>query len=118
MGHDEHSEYKRLFNRKVARVHYRNSVRARRHGVVNTLTVDQVRDILLGDHCHYCGTWLFGFYGKTLDHMVPMSRGGDNSVFNVVLCCDYCNHDKKQFTHNEYNLLVRHAVGETNRLRV
>lgn len=118
MGHLEHEEYKRLFNRKVARVHYRNGLRARRYGVRNTLTVEQVRDVLLGDHCHYCGVQLLGFYDKTLDHMTPMCRGGDNSVSNVVLCCDYCNKDKKQLAYGEYNLLVRHAVNEVKVLRV
>lgn len=30
----------------------------------------------------------------TLDHVVPESKGGENTVENLVLCCHYCNSKK------------------------
>lgn len=30
----------------------------------------------------------------TLDHVVPESKGGENTIENLVLCCHYCNSSK------------------------
>ena len=40
--------------------------------------------------CHYCGKQLTRF-NATLDHVQPVSRGGDNSVDNLVTACIHCN---------------------------
>lgn len=43
-----------------------------------------------GFRCHYCGS-----QGKlTLDHVVPRSKGGGNSLGNLVACCPECNGKK------------------------
>lgn len=39
--------------------------------------------------CFYCGDELG--IGPTLDHIVPLSLGGENHPKNVVPCCDGCN---------------------------
>lgn len=46
--------------------------------------------------CRYCG-WVppaTGVEGLTLDHVVPVARGGDNSRDNLVTCCFSCNQEK------------------------
>lgn len=40
--------------------------------------------------CHYCGKQLTRFTA-TLDHIQPVSRGGDNSFSNLVTACLHCN---------------------------
>jgi len=30
----------------------------------------------------------------TIDHVVPLSKGGSNKLENLVLCCNRCNHKK------------------------
>jgi 5-methylcytosine-specific restriction endonuclease McrA len=44
---------------------------------------------LYGDPCAYCG-------GKSvsIDHIHPISRGGTNSILNLVGCCHSCNSSK------------------------
>ena len=52
-------------------------------------------NILFRDHfeCQYCGK-----HGNakelTIDHVIPVSRGGDNSWENVVTACGPCNSKK------------------------
>ncbi len=47
--------------------------------------------------CAYCGTRLDrdGRAGH-LDHLVPVSNGGTNEIFNHVLACARCNGDDKR----------------------
>lgn len=44
--------------------------------------------------CHYCGEQ-FKPAELTMDHLVPMSRGGKNNKGNVVPACKPCNTKKK-----------------------
>lgn len=43
--------------------------------------------------CHYCEKELT-FKTATLDHVIPLSRGGYDRLKNVVLCCSDCNQKK------------------------
>lgn len=43
--------------------------------------------------CHYCQR-TFAFKELTLDHIVPLSRGGTTSPGNVVPACRACNKGK------------------------
>lgn len=50
--------------------------------------------------CHYCGKRV-GAAALTLDHVVPVSRGGASTKGNVVPACDACNKGKKYLTPAE-----------------
>ncbi|MCB0363258.1 MAG: HNH endonuclease [Bdellovibrionales bacterium] len=53
--------------------------------------------------CHYCD----GHFAKselTMDHKVPIVRGGVTSKKNVVVACRPCNQEKKYFLPEERNL--------------
>ena len=59
--------------------------------VVTTKDLKALRD-LFGDLCVYCGD-----HADTLDHVVPLTRGGEHSISNLVPACRPCNsskHDK------------------------
>lgn len=43
--------------------------------------------------CHYCGL-KFAFKDLTLDHIVPLARGGTTTPGNVVPSCKNCNKNK------------------------
>jgi 5-methylcytosine-specific restriction endonuclease McrA len=47
--------------------------------------------------CHYCCK-NFPPDELTMDHIVPISRGGKSSKRNVVACCKECNYKKKYLT--------------------
>ncbi|MFL5812033.1 MAG: HNH endonuclease [Bdellovibrionia bacterium] len=47
--------------------------------------------------CHYCGK-KFSAKDLTMDHVVPIARGGTSTQGNVVPACKNCNQDKKLST--------------------
>ena len=51
--------------------------------------------------CHYCGS---SFLPKdlTMDHIVPLARGGKTTKGNVVPSCKKCNNHKKQLLPMEW----------------
>src|SRR3979409_907350 len=44
--------------------------------------------------CHYCGR-KFPPARRTMDHVVPLARGGSTTPGNTVPACKECNRDKK-----------------------
>lgn len=44
--------------------------------------------------CHYCGQ-VVGRAALTMDHIVPLARGGRTAKGNVVPSCRPCNQSKK-----------------------
>ena len=50
--------------------------------------------------CHYCGK-KFPESELTLDHLVPVARGGRSTRGNLVVCCRACNQAKKFLTPAE-----------------
>lgn len=47
--------------------------------------------------CHYCKK-KFSPKELTMDHIVPLSRGGKSTKGNIVPCCKKCNDEKKYLT--------------------
>lgn len=50
--------------------------------------------------CAYCNEPLA--HGWELDHVIPLSRGGTNTVDNVVFACPSCNRHKMTRTPEEW----------------
>ncbi|WP_448871812.1 HNH endonuclease [Desulfobulbus propionicus] len=44
--------------------------------------------------CWYCGQKV-GFHNLTMDHVIPLARGGRSTKDNLVPCCKECNIKKK-----------------------
>jgi len=63
--------------------------------------------------CQYCGSKS----ALTLDHIIPKSRGGQDSWDNLVTCCNPCNNKKANMTPEEANMpiikLKDYSVGES-----
>lgn len=62
--------------------------------------------------CHYCGKQV-GADALTMDHVVPVSRGGTSTKGNVVPACAACNKTKRFLTPAEQILeqLERDGLG-------
>jgi len=54
--------------------------------------------------CQYCGKILKNPKDRTIDHVIPKSRGGKTVWTNVVLCCKKCNLKKGNQTPEEAGL--------------
>ena len=50
--------------------------------------------------CHYCGKTV-GAANLTMDHVIPVARGGKSVRSNCVPCCKDCNNKKKAVTPAE-----------------
>jgi 5-methylcytosine-specific restriction protein A len=51
--------------------------------------------------CHYCGIKMV-FREITMDHLVPLARGGKSSKDNLVPSCKDCNNKKKNMLPLEW----------------
>ena len=79
-------------------IEHQQNRRARKHGATSTHLDRQFLDVLKleCDCCVYC----YSNEKLTIDHIVPLSRGGTNEMNNLVLACKSCNSAK----HNKYLL--------------
>ena len=58
--------------------------------------------------CSYCGRKI-NPKELTMDHIVPISRGGKSTKGNLAPCCKTCNNNKKQLLPMEWeDYLARH----------
>ena len=60
--------------------------------------------------CHYCGREV-GEKALTMDHLVPIIRGGHSTHGNVVPACKDCNSAKKHSLPTEWSPAARAADG-------
>ena len=58
--------------------------------------------------CHYCGKPTPA-KELTMDHIVPIARGGKSTRGNVVPCCKACNNAKKQLLPMEWEEYLKDA---------
>jgi len=72
------------------------------------------RDKLNQGICYYCKKKYYSG-DITMDHVVPMLRGGKSTRMNIVPCCKDCNNDKKYLTQAEIVLnKLRKGAEETD----
>lgn len=79
------------------------------HGMAVPMTR---RTVLARDNyqCQYCGCTP-GKSNLTLDHVLPRSRGGQNTWENIVAACRRCNQRKGCRTPDEANMQLRSKPG-------
>lgn len=78
---------------KVIRLIYKNKVPFSKRNIM-------VRD---GFRCMYCGT----SSKLTIDHVIPVSKGGKNNFDNCVTACQPCNNKKGNRTPREAHMFLR-----------
>lgn len=81
-------EYTKTPKGKSIRVAQSQKRRARIRSIPTTLIaaeVSQLREL----PCHYCER-----EGGAIDHVIPITRGGQNTLSNCVPCCKSCNSSK------------------------
>jgi len=66
-----------------------------------------------GHRCAYCGR---GDLPLTIDHIIPKSRGGEDSWENMVASCLSCNNRKGNRTPEEANMKLRVKPFEPNHI--
>ena len=87
----------RLFNFVKFRV---NKLKINRHRLYR-------RD---GHECTYCGSKK----NLTIDHIIPKSKGGQNTWMNLITCCSPCNRLKDDRTPEQANMKMNILPYEPN----
>jgi 5-methylcytosine-specific restriction endonuclease McrA len=64
--------------------------------------------------CYYCGARKAPAQ-LTMDHLVPVARGGKSNRSNVVTACKTCNTRKKQLLPMEWEDYLEHLRRESDR---
>ncbi len=64
--------------------------------------------------CYYCGRPTTPDQ-LTMDHIVPISRGGKTTKGNVVACCKQCNNAKKQLLPMEWDNYLQQFAPTVNK---
>lgn len=55
--------------------------------------------------CQYCGEKVFGLRAS-IDHVIPVSKGGKSEWLNCVTACRSCNSKKSNYTLLEANMTL------------
>ena len=63
--------------------------------------------------CYYCGKNV-AFTDITMDHLVPLARGGRSTKDNLVPCCKNCNNLKKSMLPLEWEEYLEKAEQEND----
>ena len=51
--------------------------------------------------CYYCGGY-FAPQALTMDHIIPLAKGGRSTKINIAVACKECNNAKKNLLPNEW----------------
>ena len=91
-----HKQYRQTPGGKANKQRARTKRRAREREIINTLTAQEWLDILeeYNYRCAYCGIEFDYENLPTRDHVIPISKGGDNTKENVIPACQSCNSKK------------------------
>ena len=96
----KHNEYtsktKKRYPEAVAANTRRRNAR-RKHNGIFKITKKELRK-LLSMPCFYCGS----LERQTIDHVIPIVKGGTDSIGNLVTACKACNSQKRDMTIMEW----------------
>ena len=114
------AEYKRANQDRVMRHHAQRAERIAETSD-GSLTVPRIRELKRRTaRCTYCDTIMFSS-DKVTDHMIPLCRGGEHSLRNLVICCRLCNARKASLPYQEWVERIepehRGRVGDLYELR-
>lgn len=63
-------------------------------------TTKEITSLLSNAHtCDYCGCELTK---KSIDHIIPLSKGGTHELTNLSVCCPRCNSSKRATDVNDW----------------
>ncbi|RUM41295.1 MAG: hypothetical protein DSY80_09065 [Desulfocapsa sp.] len=60
------------------------------------------------------GEWIkrLGYRRATIDHIIPVSQGGENNPENFVAACGFCNSRRGSIVYNDFLELVADLITE------
>lgn len=93
-----------VINRRIVS---KNRYYRTKHNIIGKLPIEKLDKILKfqENKCFFCDSDLFKY--KAIEHLTPVTKGGDNSVYNLAYSCKSCNSKKGQKTLEEFAIKNR-----------
>lgn len=91
----------------------RNKANRRMREKTGIITPADTNDFLKKNHsCYWCGKEIDKEYSKGyhLDHFIPLSKGGLNTIENIVLSCASCNMSKGAMMPEDFAKKIGKAI--------
>lgn len=121
--YEEHKEDRQSYNHDYGQENHDGVLersrkrRAIRHGLDEFFTEEQFFEKFehLGKKCFYCGVELTN-ETVTRDHYIPLAKGGNDNIDNIVPCCKNCNSRKRNKMPEDFikELSDNHEPSRTN----
>jgi len=92
------SSYRKANPEKKIHLENRRRTRKFKNGGSHTLEQRQAKFELLGNECFFCNEK----GNLSIDHDIPLSRGGGDGIDNILPACRSCNSKKNNKTASEY----------------
>ena len=70
---------------------------------VTQLKIDLYKD---NNRCHYCDEKIYTFEDASLDHIIPVSKGGETNHHNCTISCKKCNTLKSDTNYDTFKSIV------------
>ena len=99
---------KNLYNwkggKETEQIRIRQAYYKRKNNLKLKMPIEKLNNILAvqENKCFFCEGDLSEY--KAIEHLNPVSKGGDNEFYNLVYSCKPCNSKKRQQTLEEYAL--------------
>lgn len=79
-----------------------DSIKQKKYYNREQFTYDEKQRILAKSDnvCCHCGKKIFVGYGATVDHFIPLNKGGSNQFLNLIPLCKDCNDEKDDKLYN------------------
>lgn len=113
----EHTRAYRERHPERTKANHRIHQAKRRLGIEVTadgsITDDFLKGIYATENCHYCKKPTEN-QDRTIEHRLPLSRGGAHTATNIAMACASCNCSKGSKTEEEF-LMYKSEIATTNR---
>jgi len=88
--------------KETSGIRAKTSFYKRKNKLKLSMPIDHLKKILIlqENKCFFCERELKEY--KAIEHLTPVSKGGDNQNYNLVYACQSCNSTKRQNTLEEF----------------
>jgi 5-methylcytosine-specific restriction endonuclease McrA len=94
------AEYRKNNPEKIRAINHRQRAKRGKAGGNFTFSQISLQDQRQKNRCYYCHKKMGN--QRTIEHIIPLSRGGSNDISNIVLACRYCNISKNAKLPHEW----------------